>query len=459
MFDTHEAMRARERATDALEGEVAELCGLLNVAHGRLAVLVAAALEQGWWHQWGIHSPAHWLAWRTGMSPAHAGQVVKVAERSAELPVAFAAFVAGELSLDQCYEIARFVPAEFDAGVTELARLCTVQQLRRVLPRYAFADDLAEARKARAAAAPEPADEDPADEGAAAPGPSPVTERRELTMGTDDQGWYISGRLPFDEGAVVERALRASRDERYRVAVEGLPPKAPRPQLGLVHGLLGLAESALAAGQVEHPGADRFTIFAHLELGPTGADQLALHLGPRLPDHLMALRSCDATLRPVWEREGSPVSVGRDHRIVPPRVRRLIEHRHDGCAVPGCGRRHGLDIHHLVHWQHGGRTDTGNLVALCHTHHRAHHLGHLDISGNPDEPDGLTFRDRHGRTLNRTGRPRVPTPGDPIGVAAAAGIEPGRYQHPTGEPLRTDAVSFHADVDRGGAPPGRPAAA
>lgn len=161
----------------------------------------------------------------------------------------------------------------------------------------------------------------------------------------------------------------------------------------------------------------------------------------------MALRSCDATLRPVWEREGTPVSVGRDQRIVAPRIRRLIEHRHHGCAVPGCPRRHGLDIHHLIHWQHGGPTDTSNLVALCHTHHRAHHLGHLHIEGNADQPDSLTFTDRHGHTLDPTGRPHIPDRGQPLPDAArTAGIQPATYHHPLGEPLHPNAIAFHPDL-------------
>ena len=116
------------------------------------------------------------------------------------------------------------------------------------------------------------------------------------------------------------------------------------------------------------------------------ANTLEVHLGPRLPDHLRRLLTCDATLRPVWEHHGTPLNVGRDHRTIPTRTRRLIEHRDHGCTIPGCHQRHNLDIHHITHWEHGGPTNTNNLLTLCRHHHRLHHLGHLTITGNPDLP-------------------------------------------------------------------------
>lgn len=464
MFDTNES---REQAIDVLQAEVAEVCGVLNAGYGRIVQLVARALAAELWHQWGVLTPAQWVAWQTGVAPGRSQQIVRIAQRAEEIPTAVAALVAGELSLDQCHEIARHVPAGFEAGVTELAKLSTVTQLRRVLPRYDFGEPVRPAP-----AKDEPTTDDPSTADAAAAGESaagetageaggeaggdggrpsrrePIEERRDLSMTTNDDGtWTIHGHLPADEGAVVERALRVAREDAYTAAVDGLGDHEPRPRVGLVDGLVRLAESALRTGEAAHPGSDRYLVHAHLDLGPNGQDQLGFHLGPRLPDHLQRLRTCDATLRPVWEREGTPVNVGRDQRTVPRKLRRLVEHRHRGCAVPGCERRHGLDIHHIVHWQNGGRTDTANLVALCHTHHRAHHLGRLDITGDADVAGGLTFTDHHGRTLDPTGRPIVPRAGRPLAAAArTADVEPGRYTHPLGERLEAGAVHLAPDA-------------
>jgi hypothetical protein len=51
-----------------------------------LVATVVESLEGGLWEQWGIRSPEHWLAWQTGMTPAHARQFVDTARRASELP-------------------------------------------------------------------------------------------------------------------------------------------------------------------------------------------------------------------------------------------------------------------------------------------------------------------------------------------------------------------------------------
>ena len=264
-------------------------------------------------------------------------------------------------------------------------------------------------------------------------------------MGTDEHGWWLNGHLPADEGAVVEAAIRAARDDLYRQACEDLDPDAPAPQIGLVDGLIAVAEASLRAGQAAHPGSDRYLVHTHLEAGPGNNPRgiAALHLGSLLPTHLRRLLTCDATLRPVLERDGTPTNVGRDERIVTRRTRRLIEHRDDGCAVPGCNRRSGLQIHHIIHWEDGGPTDTSNLVTLCATHHRVHHRNLLAITGNADHPNGLRFSDKWDRTLDPTGRPITPHPTGLGAAARTAGITPAAYHHPLGERLDTTAVVFY----------------
>ena len=100
---------------ERLEDRLADLCGHRNTLDALLVQLVGEALETGAWEMDGIHSPAHWLAWKAGLSSAHAQQLVTVAKRRGELPVTFAAFDAGELSLDQVVPIATRAPRWADA--------------------------------------------------------------------------------------------------------------------------------------------------------------------------------------------------------------------------------------------------------------------------------------------------------------------------------------------------------
>ena len=68
---------------ERLEDRLADLCGHRNALDALLVQLVAEALETGAWEMDGIVSPSHWLAWKAGLSSAHAQQLVTVARRAA----------------------------------------------------------------------------------------------------------------------------------------------------------------------------------------------------------------------------------------------------------------------------------------------------------------------------------------------------------------------------------------
>ena len=124
---------AREVEAARLEGEIAEVCGLLNATTARLVALIAEVIATGTWNGWGIRSIEHWVTWQCGVSPARAAKLVAMARRLGDLPAAETAFGAGELSEDQVAVITRHTPDHNDAEVTELARYATVSQLQRTL--------------------------------------------------------------------------------------------------------------------------------------------------------------------------------------------------------------------------------------------------------------------------------------------------------------------------------------
>ena len=95
-------------------------------------------------------------------------------------------------------------------------------------------------------------------------------------------------------------------------------------------------------------------------------------------------------------------------------LRELRQHpilARDGCrcAVPTCGRRGILHVHHIVYRSHGGDNDTTNLVTLCESHHLyGVHQGRIAVSGHaPDalhwrlgvQPDGTSVMTVEGRTI------------------------------------------------------------
>ena len=80
-----------------------------------------------------------------------------------------------------------------------------------------------------------------------------------------------------------------------------------------------------------------------------------------------------------------------------------------GCRVPGCTADRFVEVHHIIHWQDGGPTDTWNLLSLCGRHHRMHHQGLLGIEGNADEPDGIEFTDTRGSPIPHAHPPNPPS--------------------------------------------------
>ncbi len=432
---------------DALCEELAQTQGVINVAEARLVALTARALEIGVSGGTNL-SMERWVAWRAGVSPARAAGIVRVARRAEELPCTMAALAAGELTVDQAAEVARYVPARYDESAARVASCCTVRQLRQALPHYRD---------------PEPVD----DRAKPTPGSDAELEARgRVATGYDERGYFAHIRLPEAKGAIVDQALKAMHEDLKRQAAADAPDGVDPEPVYAADALTALAETALAAGEAARPGTDRYLVHAHLEAGPNGLE-LMTHLGVPLPEGQRRHILCDVRMRALVHDGIAPLGSGRVTRAINRRLRRAIEHRDGGCAVPGCGRTTGLEIHHIRHWEDGGPTETWNLIALCRYHHSGHHQGSLDITGNADLPrhtaPGVVFTNAWGQPLGPVGQPVRPappglgiTPGRHVADSAAGiGIAPHRYVPPTGE--RLDRSGFHLqEADPPEPPPADP---
>jgi hypothetical protein len=87
--------------------------------------------------------------------------------------------------------------------------------------------------------------------------------------------------------------------------------------------------------------------------------------------------ACDAQItRLVLSPEGLPMNLGRTQRVVPPHLRRAVEHRDEHCVFAGCIAPHyWCDVHHLLEWIFGGETSLENSALLCERHHTKVHHG------------------------------------------------------------------------------------
>ena len=426
---------------------VNDIVGVLNSQHAALVDCVVALLgDSRLWAGEGMTSMSAWVAWRAGMSPAMARSIVAIAERVAELPASIEAFRRGELSLDQMATIARNAPAWADVQSRDYAIVMTVTQLRQVLRKYPFPVLDEEGHEVPDAdpVAPGPADNQPGDtdpvdtpEGDAdtEAKKSPDSETRSsveefLSLWQDDDGSFrLSGRLDADAGMIVHAALDEARDRLFQRGDFGA---------GLAEALVEMAQGSLDS--VTDPARrSRFRVNLFINTDTSNSDERDMTdaAGWNVPDAIGRYLTCNGTVTPVFLENGLPVSVGRAQYVVPARTRTVIEHRdHGACRVPGCDATLGLEVHHLIHWEHGGGTDTDNLLLVCSKHHRMHHRGRLDITGNADQPEGLEFRNQHGRIITASGAaPTMPTGPPPQPVAV--------YSHPDGGRIDTGQIYFN----------------
>jgi hypothetical protein len=213
--------------------------------------------------------------------------------------------------------------------------------------------------------------------------------------------------------------------------------RAGRPKVTMGDALVEIAKRSL--GAVESTNRrDTYRTYVHLappQAGGTPTSGAWLNGKPRLPKQIAEKLTCDGILQPVWSTQGVPVNVGRAQRIVLARTRRLVEDRDRGCHYPGCVATAHVECHHVIHWVDGGPTDTWNLCCLCDFHHDGHHDGEFTITGNADDPLGLTFT-----TPGRFPIPHGPTFTTPTGPST---LRDTPYAGPTGDTLDLGWVRFH----------------
>ncbi len=125
-------------------------------------------------------------------------------------------------------------------------------------------------------------------------------------------------------------------------------------------------------------------------------------VGTILPEHVAALLADPDTLVRLGTRDprtGVVLAVGAGYRPGA-NLARAVRLRDGTCRFPGCATpAERCDLDHVVPWP-CGRTEAGNLVALCRTHHGfKHHAGWtLELAGDGEctwtAPTGRSHRTR-----------------------------------------------------------------
>ncbi|MGH2751612.1 MAG: DUF222 domain-containing protein [Actinomycetota bacterium] len=379
-----------DQQTDALE----QLSALRATVDAQILKIIRAADESRVWMVDGSPSLVEWVAWRCRLARSEARRQVAVASALGALPAIAAALDEGALSLTQVCILVDFVAPDGDAEWAERARGMHVEQLR------------AWRRSLRRVTAEE-ADED--------------HDRRKLLWWWDPQSRFlkISGRLPAEQGAVVDKAL-----SRLAEAM----PKSPEGTYETLErrgadALVELAGTLVAEDQ----DPDRATIVVHVEASALVGDGggAMIEGGCELAPETVRRLACDCSLQVVVNDDGGrSLGVGRKTRTPPPWLRRLVVKRDGCCRFPGCERRRFVHTHHVRHWTpHEGPTQLDNLILLCRHHHRLVHEGGWGIRGAPDgeivfvRPDGRDYVPERPR-LRDDIRERILGPREPAAPGA-----------------------------------------
>lgn len=406
---------------ERLEEEMRGLAGHLAAATCAFLVLVGEYDARGGWQSWEALSCAHWLNWRCGVGMVAAREQVRVARRLRELPVVRAEFAAGRLSYSKVRAITRVAHPAIEEGLVHLAQAATAAQLERACSALRRCQDLSEA------------------EAAIRQGEDRSVERRSLQWSTDPATGELIVRLRIPGGVDVEG---------FRSTVEGfmVTEAAEGERLADIEcrRLDALLDAVSAGRSTDATLATQPELVVHIQapapsspvtpdghaadprwpyrtgrgtqLSAAALSALVGDAGSRvvldIPHGEAALEAGAASIPDAWSplrllsglvEPSFTLDLGRHRRHPTPALRRAVMRRDGGCCrFPGCTRRHRLHVHHIVFWEHGGRTDMDNLIVLCPAHHGAIHRRGWTLTGSAADP---RFQQPGGTTVPESAPP------------------------------------------------------
>ena len=346
---------------DQIDEAIVHFSGLASAGLANVCRLIQVVDQRQSWMTDGARNLVDWVSIQLRVRHETARQLVDVSRRLVGLPELSARFADGTFNIDQVESISKVATPETESEAIAEALGMNNAQLDRA---------------ARRANPPSEGDE------------RSLHDRRALYLQWNLDESELKGalRLPGPEGRTFQQAVEA--------AAESIPENpetgtlAPHPQR-LADGLVQLAATTSSEASI---APTPVTVFADLDALTTDSDGVAeLEGGVLIPNETARMLCCDPVVETVISKENVIVGVGRRSRAIPAWLRRLVVYRDEGrCQFPGCRNTCWLQIHHIVHWSLGGKTDLDNLILLCGFHHRFIHQKGWHITGNPN--DRVTFR-------------------------------------------------------------------
>ena len=386
-----------ELSPDGLLDLVAGLVTATNRMSAALTSAVRAADRREAYRRDGAVSMKSWLRGSCRMAPSEATATVSTGRRLEQFPETSAAFAAGEISAAHAPVITKpMTPGrlakadeagidlvETDGILDDLARATAPHETARGVALWVAGVD------------PDGALDDAAD------------TRRRFTMASGLDGRvHLRGDLDAAGGEYLHTALgalmngnRPAGDTRCHAERQA-------------DALVALARRALDGGTLPDVRGERPHVRVTIdwmalcaERGAPGVagGQLAW-AGPITPETARRL-ACDAGVaRVITGPTGLPLDVGREQRTASAAIRRAVEIRDGHCVFAGCDvLPEWCDVHHVVHWAHGGPTSCDNGALLCERHHTSCHEGGFGIRRDPGTGRWHTYRPDGSEILSRAG--------------------------------------------------------
>jgi hypothetical protein len=349
-----------------------------SATRGEISVLLGEVDRSESYRDEGATSTEAWVVERYGVSTATARTLTHVGEKAWDVPHLVGSMCAGDISFDKVRAVIDVATPETERELCDQAQECTVRELADV------ARITTEGSAARAARP---------DSGAA-------HEGRYLRC--NDQCRTISAQLPAGSYAATRACLDA--------LAEKVPcdPNTPLDQRRC-DGFVSMVHASASGGSGPLTSSSPYVVVVHAPLEalvhPSGASSdLAgeLERDGLIDCETVQRIACDATIAlAVDDDVGHTMYEGRAQRFPTVAQRREVMRRDRQCRFPGCTNVTFTNVHHVVAWKPGGRTDLPNLALMCEHHHGVVHRKGWTMSGNANEE--LTVVGPSGRVM--TSRP------------------------------------------------------
>ena len=296
----------------------------------------------------GYASTPAWQSWQTGQSRGAVGQIIRIGELVELLPETGRLWREGEITSTAVALIAAArVPGNDDKLVAcEAEFLALAQRRDHKSLRIATQHFAALAR---------------------ADGSRP-TAPDGITLSPVGDRTVVSGELHSDAAETITHALHA-----FTVKPDEADDSTPAERRAAA--LVRICELALKFG-TDSGGAKPSVSYVvrRAEPGQLAEPTVGMFTGILDPwDRDRILCDCDLS-RIVIGSKGETLDVGRATPTWTTAMRKGIVVRDQGCRWPGCEvPPPWCDVHHIVHWEHGGETSMANGCLFCRRHHTFHH--------------------------------------------------------------------------------------